>query len=130
MDNVVRICGIALVGAISSLAIASIGGKMSFAVRLVTVVVIVGSIIFVSKDMLGEILGFVSASDGISSYYAIIMRTLSVALVAHLSADICRECGAESVAGSVEWVARVEIFVICLPLISEILGYAARLSEM
>ena len=130
MDNLLRICGIALVGGISSLVIASLGGKLSFAVKLITVIVIIGSLLLSSGEIFSELLEFISANEGVSRYYETVMRTLAVALVAHLSADICRECGAESVAGGVEWAARVEIFIICLPLVREILGYAARLSEI
>jgi hypothetical protein len=55
---------------------------------------------------------------------------LGVALIGNFTSLICRELGAESLCFAVELAARLEIVLICLPLIEEIAKSAFRIFEI
>ena len=60
-------------------------------------------------------------------YAAILMKALGIAVLTQCCASICRECGENSAAGGVELTGKIEILLLCLPLIQEILTAAQGL---
>ena len=54
-------------------------------------------------------------------YADILLGALGIALMTGICADICRDCREPSIAGYVEMAGRLEILLLCLPLIAEIL---------
>lgn len=67
-------------------------------------------------------------SDGaLSKYSAILFKALGIAVLTQCAADICRECGEASAASGVELTGKLEILLLCLPLIDEILSVATSL---
>jgi len=64
-------------------------------------------------------------SDHLAQEYATpLIKSLGVAILAGISADICRDCGENAVASSVELVGKAEILIISLPMLKELLGIA------
>ena len=53
-----------------------------------------------------------------------------VSVISHICATVCRDCGKPSIADLVETAGKLEIFILCLPLISDIMRTAAALLEM
>jgi len=65
-----------------------------------------------------------SLFDGVSndSYVACILKALGIASLTQIAADICRDCGEGSAASGVELIGRLEMVVLCLPMIENILA--------
>ena len=53
--------------------------------------------------------------------FTTLMRVIGISMLTRISADICRDMGTPSVAASLELVAKLEIMILCLPLISSVL---------
>lgn len=66
----------------------------------------------------------------ISEYAAVMLKGLGAALITHGCASVLRECGRPSLADCVEFAGKLEILLLCLPLISQILKTAAELLEL
>jgi len=60
-------------------------------------------------------------------YIGILLRALGIGLVCDTTADICRDAGETAIAGKVELLAKVQILVICLPLLQRILALAGEI---
>lgn len=58
---------------------------------------------------------------------AIPVKALGVAVLTQCCADICRDAGEGSVAGGVELAGKIEILVLCLPLVNRLLELARGL---
>ena len=58
------------------------------------------------------------------------MKALGVTLISKLCSDICRDCGDTSLANGIDGVGRAVILSMCIPVISEILGYATEILSM
>ena len=57
----------------------------------------------------------------------VLFKALGITLLAQNCADLCRDCGENGAAAGVEWVGRLEILLLCLPLIKELLAVAGEL---
>ena len=64
---------------------------------------------------------------GVNTYLQTLLRALGIALLTQYAAEICRECGESAAANGVELAGKLEILLLCLPLIDEILSLADRL---
>ena len=62
-----------------------------------------------------------------SRYATILLKALGIAFLTHYTAELCRECGEGGLAGGVETVGRIEILLLCIPLMEEILFTAEQL---
>ncbi len=62
-----------------------------------------------------------------SPYTEVLFRALGIAVLTQVSSDICRECGEATAAGGVELIGKLEILLLCVPLINELLSVAAGL---
>ncbi len=51
----------------------------------------------------------------------VLLKTFGITLVAETTSDICRDIGESSIASKIEFIAKIEILVISLPLIEKIL---------
>ena len=58
-----------------------------------------------------------------------VLKALGIALLVQVCADICRDCGENSAASSVELVGKLEILVLCLPLIKRIISVALEVLQ-
>ena len=52
----------------------------------------------------------------------ILLKTFGITLIAETTSDICRDIGETSIASKIEFIAKIEIMVISLPLIEKILS--------
>ena len=72
-------------------------------------------------------LSSLTGQDGVSPYAAILIKALGIAVLTQCCAELCRECGENGAATGVELTGKVEILLLCLPLVNEILSVAEEL---
>lgn len=68
--------------------------------------------------------------DGMGTYAEILMKALGIAVLTQCCAELCRECGENGAATGVELTGKVQILLLCLPLINEILSVAETLMTL
>ena len=68
--------------------------------------------------------------SGLSDYAEPLLKALGIGMLTQVCADICRECGETGVANGVELFGKVEILLLCLPLIHQLLEVAEELLSM
>ena len=61
---------------------------------------------------------------GFGEWGANVLKALGVAVLVQISADICRDCGENSVASGVELIGKLEIVILCLPMMEKIISTA------
>ena len=66
----------------------------------------------------------------VTEYAEVMVKGLGAAFLTHICALTCRECGKYALADTVELAGKIEIFILCLPLIKKILETATELLEM
>ena len=65
-----------------------------------------------------------------NEYVEIILKGLGIVILTQICSDICKDSGEGTLAGNIETVGKLELLLLCIPLIEEILGTAERLLEM
>jgi stage III sporulation protein AD len=65
-----------------------------------------------------------------AEYVAVMLKGLGVALLTHSCSSVCRDCGKGSVADWVEFAGKLEILLLCFPLMSEIITTAVGLLDL
>ena len=66
----------------------------------------------------------------VAEYASVMLKGLGAAILTHICAMTCRECGRPSLADAVELAGKIEIFILCLPLIKKIVETATSLMEL
>ena len=74
-----------------------------------------------------EYIGGLWYAEELKGYAAPMVKSLGIALIAQTAADICRDMGESAAASKVEFAGKVEIMLLCLPLINELLEFARGL---
>ncbi len=70
-----------------------------------------------------------SDGNGMGEYVEILFKALGIALICEVCANICRESGESGIAGGVELVGKLEILLLCVPMMERILDTAKALLE-
>ena len=114
-----KLCGAAILCAVAAFVLRHI--KKEFEVPLT----LAGSIfLIVAAFGMGKpIFDYISdlmASTIVGEATGILIRVIGIAVITRVSADICREMGAANVASSLEMVAKFEIILLSLPLVSSV----------
>ncbi len=65
-----------------------------------------------------------AADAGVEGYFSIMLKALAISLCCKMSADICRDCGENSLASRVELAGKASIVIISLPVIQQLLSIA------
>ena len=93
-------------------------------------VVLFGTLLIASAEPLLSLLGTLTVGSGASQYVEIILKGLGIVILTQICSDICKDSGEGTLAGNIETVGKLELLLLCIPLIEEILGTAERLLEM
>ena len=67
---------------------------------------------------------------GFTDYAEPLLKALGIGMLTQVCADVCRDCGESGVANGVELLGKVEILLLCLPLIHHLLEVAQELLSM
>lgn len=124
-----KIVGLALVASVLAILVKNFRPEISIGVSVVTVGVLLAMIspyiktIFNSFTELSEMIGLKGR------YLTIIMKTVCVAYISQLGAEICRDAGENAIGTKVEICGKVIIAVMSLPMIFELFRVIEKIIE-
>lgn len=124
--DTVKICAMALLTAVCFAVVRKVNPSFDMPLRISAVAVFFGLVLSLAAPLFLYLSELVDASP-LSSWQGVLFGALGIALLCHTAAELCRECGETSVAGFVELAGKVEILLLCLPLVKEIIGEVERL---
>lgn len=56
-----------------------------------------------------------------SAYFTILLKIIGITYLAEISADLCRDAGANAMASQVELFGKLSILVLCMPVLTALL---------
>ena len=92
--------------------------------------VLFGVVVLTAASPLLAYIRELSSLPAVSEYAEILFKAMGIAILSDVCAGFCRECGETGIATGVELVGKVELLLLCLPLIGQILTTARTLLEM
>ena len=125
----IKICALSLVCTAAYLILSALGAQISFGAKLASTVLIGGALAVMAEPVIAEILSFSKDHEELGRYAGTVLRAVGIAVLSRLCADICRDCGESTLASGVEIALRLEILVLCIPLVREIIGAAFEMMD-
>lgn len=121
-----QISGVALLCVIAAVIIKQLRAEFALPVKLAGSVLLLGIVAAIAVPLFSY-LNRLIASSALSKYAEILIKALGIAWLTHITAEICRDCGENSVASYVELAGKLEILMLSLPLITSILETASQI---
>ena len=119
----IKVCFFAIVCTVMAVVIKQVRPEYAIFVRLASTVGICAVAVSVAMPLItyirslfeGEVLeGF--------DYVGNVIKALGVAILSQISADLCRDLGEGSAASGVELVGRIEILLLCVPMLETVIS--------
>ena len=121
-----KVCGAAILVTVIFCLVRLWNPSFDLPLRLAAAVFFLGLVLARVKPFLAEFLSMVGGV-ALSPYASVLLSAVGVAILTQTVSEICRDCREGAVAGYVELAGRVEILLLCLPLLREILGVLEEL---
>ncbi len=120
---------LALVGICAVSVVRSWRGEFVPLIR-VGMLILFGTLLIASAKPLLGYMTLLMGMSGIGDKGVVLIKALGLSLLAEYASGLCRESGEESAANSIELVGKMELLILCLPLIEELLGIAESLFSL
>lgn len=127
--TILKLCMVALLILASSTVIKQWKSDFVPLVRI-GAVVLFGTLLIASAQPLLSLINTLGNEAGASRHIEIILKGLGIVILTQICSDISRDSGEGTLAGHIETVGKLELLLLCIPLIEEILATAEKLLEM
>lgn len=124
--TVIKLCGIAIMAVMMTVTLKQFRPEIATVMTAVTCVLLLSSAIACFSPVAELFSSLNGQGDGsvlgeFSSHMQVLVKSLGIGLLTQSTADICRDSGEGAIASKIELAGKAEIFVLGLPLISELL---------
>lgn len=125
-----KVCGVALACSVAAFFLRGIKKEYEVPLTLAGCCLLIGAAASIAEPIMEYIRELAAMSPVTEDAFATLLRALGIAVLTRVAAGICRDLGTPSVASSIELAARLEIMLLCLPLVSAVTdGIKALLAE-
>ena len=125
--NILSVCVLAVVTVIFIAALRPKNAEIAVMLGLCASVVILFSL-FSNIAQITDKISEITAASGISTgYIAILLKVIGICLVTEFTANVCRDSGSSSLAGTVTLTGKILVTIAALPLYSDILNVVLEL---
>ena len=125
--NIITIAAVAIVSAISAVAIKKHNGEISLSIACG--VILLTAVISFAATILQTVNKIAAASDMNIEYIKILLKVIGICIVTELAVSVCKESGQQAIATNVTLAGKILIMVTSLPLYTEILNTVVSLVE-
>ncbi len=126
MSESIKLCAIGIAFAIICVLIKQYRTEFLVPTRLAAIILIAGMIIILVAPVL-EFLKNLMEQALHYDYLEIIVKSLAIAYITHISSELCRDCGENGIATGIETVGKIEIIILSLPLINKMISMSEEL---
>ena len=124
--GIVQIAGLALLCVALILCLKEMRASLAFPARLAAAILLFGAALALYNPVLERIRALFSLSGAVD-FATPILSAAGIALICELTASFCRDLGENTVANGVLLFGKLEILVLCLPLVDDVLEIAKEL---
>lgn len=125
--EILKIICIAVIGALIFLYLKSNNSELSGITAVTTGILI----IILTVDYISETVAFFSkmaSTTGVSSeLFVLIVKIVAISYLADFSSSLCEDLGAKSIGDKVNFASRLIVFVLSLPILSNLLTVVSSL---
>lgn len=125
--NVITIAAVAIVAAISAVAIKKHNGETALMLSVACGVILLMAVISFAGTILQTVNQIAAASDMNIEYIKILLKVIGICIVTELAVSVCKESGQQAIAANVTLAGKILIMAASLPLYTEIFNTVASL---
>ncbi|MBR2354145.1 MAG: hypothetical protein IKA76_06580 [Clostridia bacterium] len=127
-STLLRVVGVGILLSAVCLILKPIRGEWIPLIRIGGSVLVFGMLLSPLSDVLEELTSLVGGG-AIEPYAQAMLRALGISLLCKIACDVCRDAGEGTLGFGVEMAGKLTILLLCVPLVRELLSYAAILLE-
>ena len=116
-----KLCGLALVVSLSVYLLRNIKRELEVPLALIGSLGLLASAFTICNPIIEYVSALFSQSETSFNPADALLKVIGIAVLTKIAADVCREMGTPGVASSLEIIAKFEIIILSLPLVSGIL---------
>ena len=122
-ELVFKVCGIAVISSMLILLVKKWGSDLAVTLKIASGICLAAVCLGAVSPIISYVreLADMGESAGLVSSVEFMLRVLSVAVVSHVSATVCRDCGEGSIGGYVELAGKIEIIILSLPFVKNMI---------
>ena len=124
--SITALSGVALLAAVGVLLLRELRGGLAPLLKIGAALFLFGTAIRMYAPVVTRIRTLFALAEG-HALAAPVLRAVGVAVIAELSAALCRDLGEGTIADGVLFFGRIEILLLALPLIDRLLELAGEL---
>ena len=124
--GIVQIAGLALLSVALILCLKELRASLALPARLAAALLLFGAAFALYVPVLERIRALFSLS-GAADFATPLLRAVGIAIICELAVSFCRDLGENTVANGVLLFGKLEILVLCLPLVDDVLEIAKEL---
>lgn len=125
--SIVSVCALSVAAVIIALTLKPKNAEIALMLGLCVSVLILFSL-FSNVAQVTDKISEITAASGISTgYIAILLKVIGICLVTEFTANVCRDSGSSSLAGTVTITGKILVTIAALPLYSDILNVVLEL---
>ena len=128
--TILKLCMVGLLILTSSTVIKQWKADFLPLIRIGAVVLFGSLLIANAKPLLSLVTTLGNRAVASSVHIETILKGLGIVILTQIASDICRDSGEGTLAAHIETVGKLELLLLCIPLIEEILATAEKLLEM
>ena len=124
MENeILKICASAILCGIVGAVIGKSIGTVATAVRLAGLCLVFGGVLALIGDVVA-LMRTLGDYGIVAEYTELMLKGLGITLLCRLCADICRDCGENTVALAVESAGKLGMVMLAMPAVADIIAVA------
>lgn len=127
MTVLLKICGCALIGAVCAMILKNSAKGVALTIAVFSSLIILGAVVVRFSDAVKTVTEMMN-ENGMSGYGKAMVKALGVGITVNTVGGICRDLGETSLSNGVELAGKIEILLICLPIITEMLSLLKELT--
>jgi len=125
--NIFTVVAIGIVGALITMILKQYKPEYALISGIVTSVAVILPVFFYLTEIFSSLVNLIARSGIDQSNFVILFKALGISFIASMGSETCADAGLSSAAGKIELAGKVCMLAICLPLLSQIIGFIGKL---
>ena len=118
--QLLKICGIALICALTGAVVGRMAGGVAVTVRLAGIALALGVLVGMLDGAVTLLEGIAYGED-VGEYLSLMFKGMGISALCRICSDVCRDCGEPTVASAVESGGRIAMVALAIPAVGDIL---------
>ena len=125
--NIVGFVGIALIAAILSIVLKKYNPEYSIVLSIITGIFLFAKISTYLISIISSVKGLLNFSNVPADFILIMFKSLGICFLTQFSSDSCIDAGEAALASKIEFIGKIAVVLVAMPLIEEIIKVVTKL---